>query len=254
MKYIVATIVCSFFMFCCNADDSLKELWEKYSSLIKTNQISVSDEILDSEKKQFPGIIKGGNPYGEGESAFNYKWKYRSETYEMHFDSPSNLAASIFNLAIFSGDIEKSFPKDVFVKGVQGFHYSLDQICNWLNDPSTNVEKLSDEELAFIGTIIADKLIVSEAQKYKKGREEINHILGASPGKKRSFDSNLRHERLHVFWDNDPSFREIWINKWNNLSPDEQQIIFKKMKKYYQKNVDQIIVEWAIKENEKNSL
>jgi hypothetical protein len=254
MKCIVAIILSLLFFFSCNADDGLKDLWDKYSSLIKTNQISVTDEILDSEKKQFPGIIKGGNPYGQGESAFNYKWKYRSETYEMHFDSPLNLASSIFNLAIFSGDIEKSFPKEFFVKGVQGFHYSVDQICNWLNDSSTNAEKLSDEELAFVGTLLLDKLIFFDGQKYKKGKEVVNHILGASPGKKRSFDKNLRHERLHVFWDNDQSFRETWVNKWNSLNADEKQIIFKKMKNYDQKNVDQIIEEWAIKENEMNSL
>lgn len=77
-----------------------------------------------------------------------------------------------------------------------------------------------------------------------------SHILAASQGKKRSFSDNLRHERLHVFWDEDSVFRERAQQEWKTLSEEERQKIRKTLHQYAQENEAQLVEEWAVKRAE----
>ncbi len=184
---------------------------------------------------------------GEKESSFNYNWKYRKSTYELHFASSEKLAKSIYGLAVFTADVSKEVPLSKFKKGVQGFHYNVHQVCDWINSKNLN---LSYDESWLLGLLIADGVIVLSDGKFIPSNK-IKHILGAGPGRKRSFEQNLRHERLHVFWDEDKKFREVWKDRWNKMAKEQKENEIKNLKNYNQNNPNQIIEEWAIYNAEK---
>lgn len=233
-----------FFFTNANAEVLLSDLWSKYNSI--DNENSVKTNV------KHPGRVIG-QELGEGISSFNYVWKYRDSVYEIHFEDSKLLAKSIYGLALHSGDIDESLPKNKFINGVLGFHYSIDQVCSWLNDPKLKASDYDNFNRDFIEFLINDKIIIKKNNKYVQSGI-ISHVLGASASKKRSFDKNLNHERLHVYWDMDSEFRNSWKNKWTELTEDRQKEIKNKLKNYNSKNVSQLIEEWAIKSAESERL
>ena len=213
----------------------LEDLWNKYAPIATDH---------NEERLQTPGRILG-KAQEEGTASFAYHWRYRWKTYELHFVSSSQLAHSIYGLALFTGDVSPNLPKDKFFGGVLGFHYSVNQICAWLNDVWAKHLTLTNEENFFVGLLLQDGVIaISKGGWSKTGK--INHVLAAAPGKKRTFAENLRHERLHVFWDESSVFRAREIDAWRKLKASEQAEARKKLKNYSQNNESQLIEEWAV--------
>jgi hypothetical protein len=79
----------------------------------------------------------------------------------------------------------------------------------------------------------------------------VRHILGAAPGTKRSFETTLRHERLHVLWDEEATFSGEYRQRWDAMSAGEKQEIRKSLSVYSQSNEAQLTEEWAIHQAEK---
>lgn len=184
-----------------------------------------------------------GKPQGSGEADFNYPWKYRQQTYEMHFQDPGELARSIHAFAVCAKDVTPELPKEKFFRGVQGFHYSSSQITTCLN--SIGMAALSDQERRFVNQLLGDGVLRKGSRGFEAAMQ-ISHILGAAPGKKRTFAQNLRHERLHVFWDEDDAFRAREKQRWSGLSVAEQMVARNRLKNYDQANEEQLMEEWAI--------
>lgn len=224
----------------------LEDLWNKYSG-----EIQKRDEPARAALPT-PGIIIG-KPQGHDEYGFSYPWKYRSSAYEMHFEKPVELAKSVYGLALYAKDVSPTLPREKFYGGVLGFHYSARQVAGWLNETIRNHESLSQEENAFAGRMLLEGVVKIGPDGFEPGNK-ITHVLGASGGKKRSFAQNLRHERLHVFWDEDRAFRERQQEAWNNLSEEDKQKARQELKNYNQDNERQLIEEWAIKGAEKTNM
>lgn len=218
----------------------LEELWNKYAP----------DKFREEAELPTPGIIYG-QPPGTGESSFSYQWKYRPKTYEMHFQNPEKLARGIRSLALYAHDISQELPPETFYKGVTGFHYSVIQIADWLNNVLKSHEELNPEENEFAGEMLRNSILKLGSSGFMPG-DDIRHVLGSAPGKKRSFAKNLRHERLHVFWDEDQEMRNKAYHSWNNLQEIEKEAIRQRLKNYNQNNEAQLIEEWAILEAEQN--
>jgi len=139
---------------------------------------------------------------------FAAPWRYREHAYELHYDDSRSLARASYALALHARDIDLSLPVEKFLGGLLGFHYSVEQICAWLNDVTAGRgPDPALDEAVLAGLLLSDRVIA-----FHKGRftptGRVRHVLAASAGKKRSFDSVLLHERLHVFWDEDAAFRE----------------------------------------------
>ena len=214
--------------------DSLSELWERYSSLSETNlQAKIQEDC--------PGQIVNYS------NSFTYNWKYRSSTYELHYTEQQILSKSIYSLALYAKDISKDLPQEKFYNNVAGFHYTSVQISDWVNAVLNGLCQVNYDENRFINTLIKDNVIIFQNGRFIPS-SKISHVLGAAPGKKLSLNSNLMHERLHVFWDNDKSFKQHYLSCWNKLSAKDQDDIKKEFKNYNQNNIDQIIEEWAITE------
>lgn len=79
----------------------------------------------------------------------------------------------------------------------------------------------------------------------------VRHVLGAAPGHKRTFGDNLRHERLHIRWDEDPGFREKSEKQWAALSDDQKAQARRQLPQYPAEA--QLIEEWAVGLAEKNT-
>lgn len=217
----------------------LEEAWEKYSSL--------SQSPLNEEVKLTPGELLGRS---NGQDAFEYPWKYRAKTYEMHFADPRQLARGLYSMALFVGDISNDLPREKFYSGVTGFHYSASQIADWLNWAIQNHIALNEAESEFAGKMLANGIIMLGKNGFE-ATGAIHHVLGAANGKKRTFEQNLLHERLHVFWDEDKDFQNQAMTEWNSLSGEEKENIRKMLKNYNQQNEAQLTEEWAISNAEK---
>lgn len=238
----------------------LPELLDKLDHSITDNGLAYGPvrsmfpgRIMDS-KEAMDAMLKEQKDGAPTEVNFYYPWLYRDQTYEMHFAHPQDLASCIYSLAIFTKDISPNVPYEKFIKGVSGFHYSVEQICDWIN-ALQNSDQLRENELAFIALLRHDGVIERDAttQQYKpKGK--VAHVLAASASKKRSILTNLRHERLHVYWDLDSSFRDKYIKIATSMSPEEQKQAFKHLVNYNQENIAQLIEEWAIGQAEKEPL
>ena len=185
---------------------------------------------------------------GKAEQAlFRQSWKYREITYESHFGSSVALASEIYSLAIHTGDITPDTPKDLFLRGVQGCHYSISQVLEWANDGRA---AKSEEELGFIKRLEEDKVIAKDRGVYVAAGK-VSHVLSAAAGKKRTFELNLNHERLHIRWDEDASFREQGKRGYEAREEQGRAEALKKLKRYNPKNRAQLIEEWAIYNAEK---
>ena len=141
-------------------------------------------------------------------------------------------------MAIYAGDVDSSLDPQKFIEGVLGYHYRVTQVCAWLNavvSKKTSSPELDEENL--IGVLLSDGVIAIKGGNFVP-TGKYSHILAASQGKKRPFSDNLRHERLHVFWDEDSVFRE------------RAQKIRKTLHQYAQENEAQLVEEWAVKRAE----
>lgn len=219
----------------------LEELWDKYAP----------ESLKGHAELPAPGLIRGQAP-GTGESSFSYQWKYRPITYEMHFEDQETLAKGIRSLALHSHDISPNLPADTFYKGVTGFHYSVPQITAWLNNVMGADGQLTREENEFAAALLRDGIIGIGKGGFIPGAS-VRHVLGAAPGKRRTFAKNLAHERLHVFWDEDRQMRDQAQNAWDRLAEAEKLKIQARLKNYNQNNKNQILEEWAILEAEKGA-
>lgn len=220
----------------------LEELWDKYSYHI--------EKIDFDTQSPFPGKIIGTNNVCSNKiKSFNHNWEFREFTYEIYYENPVQLAKAIYSLALHAKDIDVTLPVEKFYSGVLGFHYSVKQVCDWINNLLKNKNTFSKEESALIGILLSDNVIRIENGKFTQ-TGKIEHILGAAPGKKRTFYFNLRHERLHVIWDKDSTFKNKSLKIWSNMTEDDKNKIRMNLKKYNQKNESQIIEEWAIKQAE----
>ena len=134
-----------------------------------------------------------------------------------------------------------------------GCHYSLEQVCAWLNDAFTQQKTLTAEESALVGLLLQDGVLSVVNGRWQAGGH-VRHVLAAAPGKKRDFAKNLRHERLHVYWDEDAAFRERETAAWAGLSEAERQKQRDRLKNYNQSNEQQLIEEWAVVRAENSNM
>jgi hypothetical protein len=217
----------------------IQRLWERYAERISF--LAVQEDTPGrrvGEDATFSVFVR--------ESA----WKYRAVTYELYFASSTVLARSVYGLAIQSGDVDKVMPLDRFEKGVRGFHYSVAQVCAWIDVVFTDDRAVhTDEERQLIRWLLDDGVVRIIEGKAVPGKT-VNHILGAAPGKKRGFETILRHERLHVLWDEDAAFSGEYRRKWNAMSTGEKQKVQKSLSAYSKNNEAQLMEEWAISQAE----
>jgi hypothetical protein len=239
----------------------LQELWDKYSALengqdrqsreMKTRDAQSSGAQAENQEKSpaTPGrIIGSATP--ERETAFNYPWRFRSVTYELHFSDPEALARLAYGIALFTRDVDKSLPREKFISGVLGFHYGTRQICDWINAVTAGTFPGPElNELRLLGMLLQDDVITVRDSRFVPAGG-ITHVLAAAPGKKRSYAENLRHERLHTFWDEDPAFRQEAEAQWNALTREQQEEAMKKLGRYAEDNIGQLIEEWAVHQSE----
>lgn len=246
-KFIIAILAITFFSSVLTAQAGILSDGKIQGYVRPTTENQTQIKPNSKKESIFPGK-KIQKSLGTNESDFNYDWKYRKQSYEMHFENSTKLASAIYSLALYSKDITKEIPYEKFVKNVQGFHYSVSQICDWLNH---NSGQLSSDECWLIGCLIYDG-VVSIKNGVFTPNSKIKHVLGAAPGKKRTFALNLRHERLHVFYDQDKNFKTKYVNKWKSLTEEQKDNEKKKLKNYNSSNEAQLIEEWAIYIAEKN--
>ena len=182
---------------------------------------------------------------------FSEKWPYRSVTYEMYFPSKKPLARAIYGLALFTKDLKPSVTLARFEKGAGGFHYSTEQLVGWANAVGEGRQKFyTSEEKAFLEKLVQDKVMVKVNGRFRQ-IGMIRHVLGVAPMKKRSMVLNLKHERLHVMWDENQKFRETYISRWRGLTDEEKQEVYKQLKGYNPEKEMQIIEEWSVRHAEK---
>lgn len=182
-----------------------------------------------------------------GAAAFAHAWKFRKQTYELHFDSRQTLGRTVYDLALHSGDIPPSVSRERVEAGVEGFHYGIQQVCSWLNAVFEGQRETPVREtLLFMGYLLRDQVVVLRDGIFEPGKE-IKHVLAAAEGRKRSLEENLNHERLHVFWDEDPAFQKQARKAWNALSSSARKAEQDKLKQYADNDALRL-EEWAVRE------
>ncbi|MEO5357995.1 MAG: hypothetical protein H7844_11950 [Nitrospirae bacterium YQR-1] len=217
--------------------------------------LSAGSGSTDAGSELSGGVMLPGFVYGEPFDIrklylFFNSWQYRKTTYEILFYKKEDLADMIYNIAVFHKDLDKSVSIERFRNGAQGFHYSTMQIVVWLNSSCKKHTVFGDKEIYFVKRLIKDGVLkIKTPGNFEQGNS-INHILGAAEGKKRNMTLNLTHEIIHVIWDQNQEFKNRYLKKWNNFSEEEKTKIIESFKGYDKSNVDQIIEEWAVKQNE----
>jgi hypothetical protein len=227
----------------------LEDMWNKYAPAGRQDPAR--------EERKTPGRILGALSE-ERETIFAFPWRYRSLTYELHYEDSEALARTVYGIALHAGDIDRSLDPEKFVGGVLGYHYKTQQICDWLNavgkknvpDPAPDPAM---DELLLVGLLLQDRIIGLENGRFSPSGT-VSHVLAAAPGKKRPFSVNLRHERMHIYWDEDDTFREKAMHDWEKLSGEEKEQALKKFSRYAKNNERQMIEEWAISRAESSSM
>ena len=247
----------------CHAQtDGLSSVWDRYAnqtppSAVPGNEDPRPRRMWDHFLKRiplpgqaaYPGRHVGDDPSLAGFMGKS-NWPHRATSYELYFAQSSALARSVYGLAVKSGDVDATTPLDRFEKGVRGFHYGIGQVCAWFNAVlAGQMPFYTDEERLLALWLLKDGAMdVVAGKAVPSGR--IHHVLGAAPGKKRSFEATLRHERLHVLWDEDAAFADRYREQWNSLSVAEKQAARDRLSAYSQSNEAQLIEEWAIADAE----
>lgn len=192
-----------------------------------------------------------GQTSPEFEKAQAEAWAHRSLTYEIYHHEAQSLARLVYALARHSGDIDQSMAPERFVTGVKGFHYQIGQVCDWLNDllAGRSADPALDE-MVLAGLLLEDRVLTVKGGRFVPAGP-VRHILGAAPGRKRSFADNLRHERLHVAWDEDPDFRQKARKEWDALGQERQAQARRQLPQYPAEA--QLIEEWAVGQAEKKN-
>ncbi|MDR1084622.1 MAG: hypothetical protein LBP22_07100 [Deltaproteobacteria bacterium] len=243
-SFFLVLIACSLYTFtgragiAVDANGSLQDkfsvLWDKYA------------DRLDQDDPKYPHrIFYDSND--EIDALVNSAWKYKNRTYELYYNDTVKLARHIYNIAIFTNDITKEVSLERFEKGIQGFHYSIDQICSWINSKSIDI--FTYDELQLVLYLIADGIIVLKDGKFISAGK-VNHILGVAPGKKRSMKTVSSHERLHVIWDEDADLKNEYTQKWRALSQADKDKVVSSLKGYSLSKEEQLIEEWFVRELE----
>ena len=223
------------------AQAGIHPLWDKY--------LNIYEDRRDLPELSFQGRIVG-DWTERPEKQFMDAWPYRGATYEILCATGKDLARLIYGLALHTHDLDPSVDLGRFERGAQGFHYSTDQIAAWANDVLAGTFPLhTAEELAFLGWLTEDGILELDGGAVRPG-DGPTHVLGAAPGKRRSMEFNLRHERLHVMWDEDDSFRQEFTGLWETLSEEEHEAVFEDLSGYDRTNLPNIIEEWAVRSRE----
>lgn len=219
----------------------LEELWNKY--------VPPETAAQKPQPVAMPGRLLG-TVTPERRKAFTQPWRYRDITYELHFETPLELARTVYSLALHAKDVDKSLPLEKFLGGVLGYHYSTQQICDWINDIAAGKFPSGElDENALLGMLLKDAVITIRNGIFVPAGK-ISHVLAAAPGKNRTFAANLRHERLHCYWDEDSEFRDKAQAQWNALSEAERADAVSKLGRYAQGNKNQLLEEWAVHQSE----
>lgn len=219
---------------------------------ISTSPKSMVLVQTDHRNTATPGWLMG-EWYVHPPNQFQDRWPHRARTYEIMSAEGTVLAHMIYGIALFTKDISPSVTQDAFKAGVQGFHYSTQQISEWANLVlRKEFVSYDQEESVFLDKLVSDGVLTKSTAGFST-TGVITHVLGAAPGKKRDFALNLNHERLHVMWDEDAQFRQRSIEKWQSLSEAEKEAAYQGLKGYDRSNEDEIIEEWAVRENENTS-
>lgn len=222
--------------------DISPSLWNYYKT--------ISEYSESRHSTVFPGRCIGGF---EETAEFIEKWQYRSSVYELHFSDRLLLGKTVYSLARYSGDISEEISRGRIANGVEGFHYSSRQICDWLNAVfSGKCEAPVAEEFYLISLLIRDNVVQVEKGRFLPS-EKIGHVLAAAPGKKRTFKDNLCHERLHVLWDASREFRQRAESRWKAFTEEQQKSIRKSLKGYAD-NEALLMEEWAVREAQAGTL
>jgi hypothetical protein len=231
----------------------LEEIWNKYAPVAEQGKQPAPEQPLKAETKVVDAAAPGrllGVVTPERQKVFAAPWRYRAVTYELHYQEPSALARTVYGIALHARDVDKSLAPAKFVGGVLGYHYTCAQVCDWLNDVlAGNCAAPAMDETVLVGMLLQDRVITVSAGRFAP-TGNIAHILAAAPGKQRSFDANLRHERLHTYWDEDKHFREQAQGKWRELAEGERKQALKKLARYAKSNEQQLIEEWAVHQSE----
>ena len=221
--------------------------------LVLLLSFSLASASNSAEKKETAGVAAGAAPgrivgpaTDEMKALHANAWRYRAATYELYYGDSQELARTVYGIALHAGDIDASLSPERFIKGARGYHYSVGQMCDWINDLIRKKEaEPRFDELVLLGLLLQDRVVtVREGRFVPTGT--IKHVLGAAPGAKRSFADNLRHERLHIFWDENADMRRQTEKKWQALSAAEKDKARKALAQYAQGNEEQLIEEWAI--------
>lgn len=221
---------------------SLERVWGRY--------VSKTETARPQNSTAFPGRVVGDSPALRAFAAKS-DWAGREVSYELYFASAPELARGIYGLALDSGDVAPDMALDRFERGAQGFHYSIAQVCQWANRALRGqMAWQTSEEREFLDRLLLDGAVNLENGIVVPGRR-IRHILGAAEGTKRGFAANLAHERLHVLWDEDSSFKIDAFARWQDLSRAEKEEVYASLPGYSQEKEDLIIEEWAVRRAEK---
>ena len=199
---------------------------------------------------EFPGWM-AGQWETPPDALLRSPWPYRSQVYEVLFPDRALLGRTIYGLAIYAGDVDGTMDRERFEGGVQGFHYSLDQVIGWANETLWNRKQFLPEEKDLLNHLVQDGVLVKQGGLFAQAGN-IKHILGAAPGRRRTIDLNLTHERIHVLWELDPDFRARLTQRWQSLTEEEKEAVYSRLSGYNRENTVLIIEEWAVRETEAN--
>ena len=221
---------------------SLERVWGRY--------VPKTELTPQQNSTALPGRVVGDSPALRDFAAKSH-WAGREVSYELYFASAPELARGIYGLALDSGDVAPDMPLDRFERGAQGFHYSIDQVCHWANLALRGqMAWHAPEERKLLDRLLLDGAVNLENGTVVPG-QRIRHILGAAEGTKRGFAANLAHERLHILWDEDSSFKIDAFARWQDLSRAEKEEAYASLPGYSKEKEDQIIEEWAVRRTEK---
>ena len=220
-------------------EDIIENLWNKYLHQAQTNNKQKTAKIYR--------VI--GEENDEINKLIAYEWQYENITYQLFYDNQASLGDDIYYLAIFTKDITNEMTIERFRKGVQGYHYGIDQVCEWANSYKIN-ENIENQ---LIKRLIEDNILISKEETYES-TGKVKHILGVAYTGKRPMKSILQHEIIHILWDEDPSIQIKYTEIWNKMSDEEKNQVVNNLKGYSREKESQLIEEWAVKEIEKENL